>query len=141
MPIKTGIRSYGPGKFVKLIDSYVYEITLDGDADREVGDEGDGWYGFVEFNPATVDRIHEIAKENKDQLTGAEEDLLDDTSAVILYERSDGIVEADWFTGFEGKDKADVAWAEVEAEFEEDDDEEDDDEDEDDDYEDEEEDD
>lgn len=133
MPIKTGIRSYGPGKFIKIIDSYVYELTLDGGADREEGSEGDGWYGFVEITPDVVDRINEIAKEEKDQLTGAEGALLDDTSVVILCEREDGIVEADWFTGFDGKTKAEAAWKEIESEFEDvdDDDEDDDDDDED----------
>jgi hypothetical protein len=31
---QTGIRSYGPGKFYKVIDGYAYELTLDGGADR-----------------------------------------------------------------------------------------------------------
>jgi hypothetical protein len=111
-----GIRSYGPGKFNTKLDSYAYELTLDGGADREEGGEGNGWYGYVALDHDTTDRIHKIAKEEQDQLTRDEEDLLAKSSAVIFFERSDGIVEADWF---DTTDEADELWEEIEAEFEE----------------------
>ena len=92
-----GIRSYGPGKFHTLIDSYAYEVALDGlDGEASYG-EGNGWYGLVRLDEPTRKRIGEVATENKDTLTEEEDELLDDSVAVIFFERSDGIIEADWF--------------------------------------------
>ena len=51
--------------------------------------------------------------------TKAEEDLLDDSAAVMFFERSDGIVETDWF---ENRQEALEEWAEIQEEFEEGDD-------------------
>jgi len=116
-----GIRSYGHGKFHTIIDSYVYAMTLDGGADREESyDEGGGWYGFVELSHKDAERIREVSIENRDQLTVEENELLDESVAVILFERSDGIVEADWFTDMK---EAEAQWAEIEAEFDGDEDE------------------
>ena len=115
-----GIRSYGPGKFDTVIDSYAYEITLDGGADEEASyGEGGGWYGVVWLDDNTRDRIIEIAVEDEDPLTEEEEDLLDENVAVIFFERSDGIVETDWF---ENRQEALEEWAEIQEEFEEGDD-------------------
>jgi hypothetical protein len=111
------IRSYGPGKFIKLIDSYAYEVTLDG-ADEELSlGEGEGWYGLLQLDPKTRERVHQQAHYEEEDLTEEESDLLDDSAAVIFFERSDGIVEADWF---DDMGKAKMAWDEIEAEFEED---------------------
>jgi hypothetical protein len=69
----------------------------------------------------TRKRVAEVAIENKDELTEDERELLDDSVAVIFFERSDGIVEADWF---EDKEKAEQAWADIEADTEEEEEEE-----------------
>jgi hypothetical protein len=112
-----GIRSYGPGKFYTVLDSYAYEVSMDGGADEEAGyGEGGGWYGLVWLDDSTRERINEIAVENDDQLTKEEEDLLDTNVAVIFFERSDGLVEADWF---DTKKEAEKAWANVLADTEE----------------------
>lgn len=106
------IRSYGPGKFVKLIDSYAYELTLDGGPDEEASypQEGSGWYGLLWLDPETRDAVAKVAVDHDDEITPEEEDLLDDSKAVIFFERSDGIVEADWF---DDKKEAEEAWAEI----------------------------
>ena len=122
-----GIRSYGPGKFSTILDSYAYEMTLDGGADEEASypQEGSGWYGVVWLDGDARERISEIAVENKDELTKEEEDKLDESEAVIFFERSDGIVETDWF---ENKKEAEEHWADIlvdtEGEDEDDEDEE-----------------
>lgn len=124
-----GIRSYGPGKFYTVLDSYTYEMTGNGGADEEATyGEGNGWYGLVWIDKGTQDAIREVAKENEDELTEEEEDLLKSSKAVILFERSDGIVEADWF---DTKKEAEKAWANVLVDTEEGEEEEDEDEDED----------
>jgi hypothetical protein len=107
-----GIRSYGPGKFHTLIDSYAFEVAGDGVDEEASYGEGGGWYGLVLLDAPTRKRVVEVATENKDELTEDEQELLDDSVAVIFFERSDGIVEADWF---EDKEKADEAWADIEA--------------------------
>jgi hypothetical protein len=119
-----GIRRYGPGKFYTLLDNFAYSITLDGGADYEAGyEEGGGRYGFLNLLPGTVDRILEEAIEQGDQLTREEEQMLYDSAAVIFFERSDGIVEADWYDDLR---TAEEAWAEIEEEvYDEDEDEED----------------
>lgn len=111
-----GIRTYGPGKFYTLLDSYAYGVTLDGGADREASyEEGQGWYGFLGIDPDTVERIREEALEHSDQLTREEGELLRSSVAVIFFERSDGIVESDWYDRIS---EADAAWDQVEAEVE-----------------------
>lgn len=108
-------RSYGPGKFSTILDSYVYELTLDGGADEEESyPEGGGWYGLVRVDSATRRRVVEIAREHGDDLTPEEEEELGRAQAVILFERSDGLVESEWFTSAR---KAEKAWREIVAEF------------------------
>jgi hypothetical protein len=80
----------------------------------------------VWLDEGTRDRIGEVAVENDDELTKEEEELLEKSIAVILFERSDGIVEADWF---DTKDEAEKAWARVLVDTEEGEEEEDEDED------------
>jgi hypothetical protein len=125
-----GIRSYGPGKFYDIIDSYAHGVTLDGGADEEASlGDGNGWYGFMTVDQAFADAIHRIAKEEKDELTDEEQDLLDESKAVILFERSDGIVEATWYDDLK---EAEKDWATIEEDVDDgEDDEEDEDEDDD----------
>jgi hypothetical protein len=107
------IRRYGPGKFHTLLDSFAYELTLDGVDEEESYGEGGGWYGLVWLEDGDRTRIREIAG---DDLTEDEETLLDDTVAIIFFERSDGIVETDWFND---EEEAEEQWEDIRAEFEE----------------------
>jgi hypothetical protein len=109
-----GIRSYGPGKFYTLLDSYAYELALDEGVDEEASyGEGEDWYGLVWLDNDARDQIADIAvTHDGNQLSGEELDLLNDRMAVIFFERSDGTIEADWF---ENKKEAEEAWAEIEA--------------------------
>ena len=126
MAKEKGIRSYGPGKFATVLDSYAYELTLDGGADEEESypQEGSGWYGLVWVDPDTRRAVREIAEADMGPLTEEEEELLADTSAVVLFERSDGIVEVDWF---DDKEEAEEEWADILVDTEGDEDEEEDD--------------
>lgn len=118
---KNEIRNYGPGKFHRIIDSYAYELTLDGGADREESyEDGGGWYGFIELDSNSAHQILKRAQEQgarsaKGLLTDAEMDLINESAAIIFYERTDGTVEATWFDNMAD---ADEAWAEIEEEFE-----------------------
>jgi hypothetical protein len=106
----SGIRSYGPGKFSTILDSIAFEEGVD---EEESYEEGGGWYGLLRLDDAARDNICENAKE---PLTEEEEAQLDESVAVIFFERSDGIVEAEWF---EDDDEAEDRWAEIQEEFEE----------------------
>lgn len=112
-----GIRSYGPGKFTHLIDSFAWDLAMEWSADWECSDPNGGeWYGFVELNAPERARLREIALESGQGLVQDEEEFLDDSVAIILRERTDGIVEATWYD-----DAAEAAkdWAKVEEEFQE----------------------
>lgn len=120
-----GIRRYGPGKFYTILDSFAYAVTLEGaDEEASYGDGGEGWFGLLWLDDDTRKAISEDADNANETLTGEEEQFLDDNVAVIFFERSDGIVEADWF---DKKADAEKAWAEilVDTEDEEDEDEDD----------------
>ncbi len=108
-----GIRSYGPGKFYKIIDEYAYDMVLDGGADEEASfEEGGGWYGLLRLGSDGADRIREIAVEHDDEITRDEEKLLNSSAAVIFFERSDGIVEATWY---DDALTAEQDWEEIES--------------------------
>lgn len=117
-----GIRSYGPGKFYTILDSHAYGVTLDGGADEEATypQEGSGWFGLLWLSDGVRDVIVTDAEKADEALTEEEEDLLDDSVAVIFFERSDGIVEADWFAD---KKEAEAEWASILADTEGDEDE------------------
>lgn len=110
-----GIRSYGPGKFHNVIDEYVYEIVMNGFGDDSLSyEDAGGGYDLVTFDKGTADTIRKFAEENDDELTEEEEDLIEETAAVILFTRSDGIIEATWF---KSEQKAERTWAKLEEEF------------------------
>jgi len=119
----------GPGKFSTNLDAYAYELTTDGGADEEASyGEGNGWYGLIWINPSTRKSIQKIAADDV-ALDEDDDEVLNGSGAVILFERSDGIVEADWF---DDQDKAEKAWAAILADTEGEEDDEDNEDDEDD---------
>jgi hypothetical protein len=107
-----GIRSYGPGKFYTILDGYAYEIGFD---EEESYPEGGGSYGLLRLDDSAREAISKAAADNEDQLTKEEEDQLDDSKAIIFFERSDGIVEAEWFSDLE---EAEAEWEAIQEEME-----------------------
>jgi len=120
------IRSYGPGKFIKVIDEYAYEACLNqGTPDEEISHEGFGWFALLILDESARRFIREFAEDEKDELTSDEDGLLDDSEALVLHERSDGIVVVDWY---DHASEAHAAWKELEEELADDEDEDEDDE-------------
>jgi hypothetical protein len=120
----TGIRSYGPGKFNYVMEEYVYEACLNqGTPDEEISHEGFGWYALLVLDASARRFIREIAEDADDELTRDEDELLDDSEALILHERSDGIVEVDWY---DHASEAHKVWEGLEEELADDEDDEDD---------------
>src|SRR6266699_2578944 len=105
------IRSYGPGKFNTILDSYVYEVSLDGGCDDEIGsvDEG-GWFGMMR-NGRTIFRDHDPLLET---LNEAEQELLTTSAGVIIEEDSQGFVHVTYYTA---DAELDVAWGALQREW------------------------
>jgi len=113
------VRSYGSGKFYTILDSYVYDATNHGGADEEESyEDGGGWYGLVNAGPETTKFVMELADDGGEPLNDDEVAELRsvEKGGIILFERSDGIVETEWFTS---KAALDNAWAAIVAHFDE----------------------
>jgi hypothetical protein len=92
------IRRYGPGKFDTLLDSYLWDATLDSGADEETGyPDGGGWFGKLRFDAGMLASVQNAAADNNDKLTDNEAHEIKKNYGVILFERSDGIVEVAWY--------------------------------------------
>src|SRR3990167_6500771 len=92
------IRSYGLGKFYTILDSLVYSASLDGGADEEASyGEGAGWYGLMRDGKGIAEWIDASKEIHEETLTPEEREMLETSAGVILFERSDWIVESTWF--------------------------------------------
>lgn len=120
-PEETGLRSYGPGKYDSIVDSYVHALDGEGWGSEELGDVSDfGWYGLM--GPADAgfllepDAVPRIAREEKDQLTLEEMKKLRSVVGVIINETDTGFVHIEYF----GSEKAlKKTWEGIAAEAEE----------------------
>ena len=105
--MEDNIRSYGPGKFSTILDSYVYQVSLDGGCDDEIGsvDEG-GWFGLMR-NGHTIFKDHDPLLET---LNEAEQEKLTSSAGVILSEDSNGFV---FVTYFDSEEQLDKEWSAI----------------------------
>jgi len=89
-------RRYGPGKFDTLFDSWVYNVSLDGGPDEELGDVSEigEWHGLMWLDsPDAKQAIRDEAKgAGNTPLTPEEEEELQKTAAVIISEDDQGSV-------------------------------------------------
>lgn len=109
----TNIRSYGPGKFSTILDAYVYDVSLDGGCDEELGSvDESGWYGLMRNGFKDHDPLLETLNED-------EQAQLTECAGVILSEDSQGFVSVDYYDTDEALN---AAWAEIEQEQAEDED-------------------
>lgn len=105
-----GIRTYGPGKFSTILDSYVYDVTLDGGCDEETGSTDTGyWYGLMR-NGRTIFRDHDPLLET---LNDAEQAQLTECAGVIVSEDSQGFVYVHYYATAK---QLDADWANALAE-------------------------
>ena len=114
------IRRYGPGKFDTILDSYVYQVSMDGCLDEETGEsETTGWYGIMQEDSdgSLATAIAKAAYEGGETLTlGETEMILRDFAGVILSEDSQGFVSVEYF---ETKAALHKAWRRIEDAVEE----------------------
>ena len=103
------IRSYGPGKFFDIVDSYVYSISLDGGTDEEAGSvDRCGLYGILR---GCLSLSHADPRDSEFfELNSAERNLLRDTAGAIMSEDSQGFVHVSYF---DTTDDLERNWAEI----------------------------
>jgi hypothetical protein len=107
-----GIRPYGPGKFSTVLDAYVYQVSLDGGCDAEVGSSTDvGWWGLMRHGH-TIFQDHDPFLE---PLNEQEQEQLQNCAGCILTEDSQGFVYVEYF---DNEKALDAKWAQVEHEHE-----------------------
>jgi hypothetical protein len=107
------IRPYGPGKFNTIVDSHVYDLSLNG-GDDECGDVQVGYHysllrGAFKLDGSFVDFVPAVLNE----LTADERELLSTTAGVIIAEDSQGFVDV---TYYDTTADLDAAWAECKKE-------------------------
>ena len=112
------IRSYGPGKFDTILDSYVYALNLDGWEEESLGEsEGFGYYGRLLLGQEAVDYVlKELKGAFKPTLTAEEKKVLSDSAGAIVSENDQGFVGV---TYYKNKKVLDKAWARLEKDYEE----------------------
>ncbi len=114
------IRSYGPGKFNTILDSYVYDLTMD--SGGGFGDsESFGYYDSVELGKEGLKDIAKLAKEAKDKLTLEECRVIRNSYGAITEENSQGFVDVVFFKTKKAFDtkvaKLEDQWAEFEGDY------------------------
>ena len=103
----------GPGKFSTDLDEALYQLTLDGGPDDELGDSADfGWYGTMSDGQSIVDDL----RSNGAALEDEDYEKLRASAGVILHEDSQGFVEVAYFPT---QKALDAAWQKLEDEAEE----------------------
>lgn len=107
-----GIRSYGPGKFSTIVDSYVYDVSLQSGCDEEEGSVSDNgtWYGIMR-NGRSIFKDHDPMLET---LNDAEQELLTSSAGLIISENDQGFVYVEYF---DDAAKMEAKWAEITKEL------------------------
>lgn len=125
---ETGWRSYGPGKYDSIVDSYVHALSMEGWGDEEIGDVQDfGNYVIIASDPESSsvsspgflldrDAVPRIAREEKDELTREEIRELEGVIGVIIHEDDQGFVG---ITYFEFRNKLWKAWEQIKVDADE----------------------
>lgn len=100
-------------KFGSTMDEYVYQVSLEGGCDMEVGSssEGPAWFGLMRHGH-TIFRDHDPLLDGL--LDEREREYLPTIAGAILREDSDGFVAVSYYKDM---DKLDRAWGKIEAEF------------------------
>ncbi len=109
--MSTGIRTYGPGKFDTILDSYVYSVSLDGTCE-ECGSVDTGrWYGMMR---GSLSLSHADSRDSDYfDLNSAERAELTRYAGVIVSEDSQGFVSVEYY---ETVEELGEAWALIEEE-------------------------
>lgn len=99
-----GLREYGPGKFSLEIDAAVYDASLEGGADEEIGDvETTGWYGILR---GAIDPPADATPEEKAFLAAQ--------AGAIISEDSQGFVSVEYY---ESETELEDAWSDIQDEI------------------------
>ena len=88
------IRSYGPGKFSTIIDSYAYDASLDCVEDQCGEADCGGWYGLL----TAGDETGLLSMVPHGRTTLSESQFLKSQAGCILFEDSQGFVDVTYYT-------------------------------------------
>ena len=106
------IRAYGPGKFDKVIDSYVYALSLDG-CGEEAGDvQTTNHFCTVHLGREGAKAILDEAAREGDALTPEESRLVRSHFGAIIEENDQGFVTVSYF---KTKAALDKKWQTIEV--------------------------
>jgi hypothetical protein len=90
-PSNTGWRSYGPGKFESMVDSFLW-----GEGEEDIGDvQGPGY--FILITGDLVKYAEDGAAEQGEELNEDERAELAESKGVIMSEDSQGLVGATYY--------------------------------------------
>jgi len=110
-PGKNGKR--GPGKFSTDLDSHIYDLSMDGGPDEELGDSEDfGWYGLMSDGESIADDLRSNGVELEDE----DYEKLKAAAGVIIFLNSQGFVEVAYY---DTDKELQAAWNKLEEEAEE----------------------
>ena len=110
------IRSYGPGKYDTVMDSYVYELTMDG-ADEELGSVDElNHFALVKLGRDGLKDIARVAKEQGGHLTLEEARRVRRSYGAIVETNDQGFVNIGYYSS---KAKLDKEWKKIEKAYEE----------------------
>ena len=100
------LRRYELSKFDLEIDAYLYEVSLNGGADEEIGDstEGAGWYGLMRAPLVDEERVKEYG------LTDEEVSFLKSKAGAIIFEDTTGLVTVEYF---DNPHELEAVWDEI----------------------------
>lgn len=111
------IRRSESSKFGSVIDELFWQLSLDGGPDEELGEsESFGWYGKMAIDRSIIADLDRAAKDaGVEPLNEAERKYVLSHAGVIIFENSQGFVNADFFRS---KPEFEGAWQDLEAEYE-----------------------
>lgn len=103
------LRPYGPGKFNTILDSIVYQLTLDG-CDEETGSVSETgiWYGLLQGSLKESLNPGESKELNAEELA-----FLAHKAGAIVSEDDQGFVSVEYY---ESSEEMESAWSQVLAE-------------------------
>lgn len=109
------IRSYGPGKHDTILDSYVYELTLDG-ADEEMGAVDElNHFALVKLGRDGLKDVARVAKQQGGKLTLEEARRIRRSYGAIVETNDQGFVNVGYYAK---KATLDKEWKKIEREYE-----------------------
>lgn len=109
------IRSYGPGKHNTILDSYIYELTMDGGCEEMGSVDELNHFALVHLGRDGLKDVARVAREQGGKLTLEEARLVRRSYGAIVETNDQGFVNVGYY---KTKAKLDKEWKKIEREYE-----------------------